>query len=547
METRPGATRRVTLTGGEVAATGTRGAYRHLELGPGQPRVVLDELGTGGRRTRSSQSLVYLLHLTDLQLADVHSPGRFEFMEAYRGRPGSESLIPAQRPQEALAHHAVAEMVREVGRHLESPDTGAPLALALSTGDNIDNAQWNELEWYLTLLGGGSVSPGGGEQYQGVQRADWPADFFWKPDVGDARFQRELGFPTVPGLLDAAIAPFAVAGMPVDWVSCFGNHEGLPFGLALPTDEYRSFITGGMKPFALPDGLSPLGNAEDLCRHPERYLAGPGRRVSPDQSRRLVGRREFVAGHLAAPGGPAGHGFSERNLREGTAYNSVDVGDVRLVLLDTANLDGAADGSVGARQLAWLEGQLVAVHSSFRTAAGGQVATSNRDRLVVLASHHGLVSMRTRGSVDGGLEPDHPRVGGEGIRALLHRFPNVVLWLNGHRHVSEVAVRLSPDRRSAFAEVSTCSISDWPSQTRLVEIVANQDGTISVLTEMVDHGAAADPTRAVAGSEFFASLHRELAGNVPGGGFGSLLEGRDKDRNVEVILPAPFGAGTGFE
>ncbi len=484
--------------------------------------------------------MVYLLHLTDLQLADVHSPGRFEFFEAYRGLPGSELLIPAQRPYEALAPHAVAEMVREVGRHLESPDTGAPLALALSTGDGIDNAQWNELQWYLSLLAGGSVSVGDGQGYRGVQRADWPADLSWKPDLADGRFQRDLGFPTLPGLLDRAVAPFAVAGLPVGWVSCFGNHEGLPFGTSVPTERYRSLAVGSWKPFALPDGLSPVGKVEDLYRHPEHYLVGPARRTVPDPSRRIVGRRDFVAAHLAAPGEPAGHGFGTHNLEEGTAYNATDVGAVRLLILDTANLDGAAHGSIGARQMAWLEEQLVSVHSHYRAADGSEATTSNADRLVVLASHHGLVSMRSRGPAEGGLEPDHPRVEAEEVRALLHRFPNVVLWLNGHRHVSEVAVRRSPDRRSAFAEVSTCSIADWPSQSRLVEVVANDDGTLSLLSEMVDHGAAADPACAAESSEYFASLHRELAANVPGEGIGSVFEGRDEDRNVEVLLPAPF-------
>jgi metallophosphoesterase (TIGR03767 family) len=389
------------------------------------------------------------------------------------------------------------------------------------------------------------MSVGQGRAYEGVQRAEWPVDFYWKPDLTDGRFQRELGFPTLPGLLDRAVAPFAVAGLPVGWVSCFGNHEGLPFGVSLPTEQYRSVVTGARKPFALPDGLSPIGNVEDLYRHPERYLEGPARGVAPDPSRRLIGRRDFVAAHLAAPGKPAGHGFGAHNLEEATAYNALDVGGIRLVLLDTANLDGAADGSIGVRQLAWLEEQLVAVHSRYRAADGSFVTTSNTDRLVVLASHHGLVSMRDRGPVEGGLEPDHPRVGAQELRALLHRFSNVVLWLNGHRHVSEVAVHLSPDRRSAFAEVSTCSVSDWPSQSRLVEIVANADGTLSLLTEMLDHGAAAEPSSAAEGSEYFASLHRELAANVPGGGFGSGLEGRDKDRNVEVLLPAPFGAWSG--
>jgi transposase len=43
-----------------------------------------------------------------------------------------------------------------------------------------------------------------------------------------------------------------------------------------------------------------------------------------------------------------------------------------------------------------------------------------------------------------GIEPDQPRVGRDAVGAFLHRFFNVVLWMNGHRHVNEIALRPSP-------------------------------------------------------------------------------------------------------
>ena len=99
------------------------------------------------------------MQLTDLQLADVASPGRFEFFEYLRGMPGVGAFIPAQRPQEALAVHAVEAMGRAIRNLGGSPDTGAALGLAVCTGDNVDNAQLNELTWYLSLLAGGCRSP----------------------------------------------------------------------------------------------------------------------------------------------------------------------------------------------------------------------------------------------------------------------------------------------------------------------------------------------------------------------------------------------------
>lgn len=537
----PGPTLEASIELGPVVRAGSAAAYHRLALAPGVLRVRRDELGTGGRRDRSSRSLLYLAHLTDLQLADVASPGRFEFMEAFAGLPEARDLVPAQRPQEAFAAHAASELVRAVGRRAESPDTGAPLSLAVSTGDNIDNAQWNELEWYLALLSGGVVSPGSGRPYEGVQRAGWPGELYWRPDAPDGRFQRERGFPAMPGVLDEAMAAFTAAGLAVPWVSCFGNHDGLPFGEVVPTDGYRAVLTGARKAASLPAGLGVLGHADDLYRAPEGFLAGPWLPVASDAGRSVVGRREFVAAHLAAPGAPDGHGFGPENLDAGTAYAALDVGmHVRLLVLDTTNLDGDPHGSIGARQLGWLEEQLVSAHSSFEAPGGGRSRTGPEDRFVVLASHHGLATLTNLRRIEGGLEPDQPRAGRDQVRRLLHRFPNVVLWLNGHRHVNEVAVRTAPGGGSAFVEVSTCSVADWPSQARLVELVANADGTISVLTEMLDHLGPVDPSDAADGAARLGSLHREIAANVPPAGVRPSLEGRPGDRNVEVLLPAPF-------
>ena len=57
------------------------------------------------------------------------------------------------------------------------------MQLAVTTGDAIDNAQWNELQAFLALFDGGLVSPDpGGPDYEGVQGPDWPGDIFWRPD-----------------------------------------------------------------------------------------------------------------------------------------------------------------------------------------------------------------------------------------------------------------------------------------------------------------------------------------------------------------------------
>jgi hypothetical protein len=105
-----------------------------------------------------------------------------------------------------------------------------------------------------------------------------------------------------------------------------------------------------------------------------------------------------------------------------------------------------------------------------------------------------------------------------------------------------VRARRDPDDRArGFWEVTTCSVVDWPCQTRLVEIV-DRGGYVSIVCTMVDHDAPPSPVlpgapRSGAG---LASLHRELAANMPLIGAGSDRPGMATDRNAELRMPPPF-------
>src|SRR5262249_54470678 len=135
----------------------------------------------GARRGR--RPVLVLGHITDLQLADVQSPTRFEFLNREFNDPRYAMIVPVQRPQEALTAHAVDATVRTVNALAGGPVSGAPLQLVVTTGDAIDNAQWNETQNFLRLFEGGLVRPGsGGPAYEGVQSLAWDDDIFWKPD-----------------------------------------------------------------------------------------------------------------------------------------------------------------------------------------------------------------------------------------------------------------------------------------------------------------------------------------------------------------------------
>ncbi len=284
------------------------------------------------------------------------------------------------------------------------------------------------------------------------------------------------------------------------------------------------------------------------------------RDITPDPGRRPVSRAEFVEAHFRPGARPPGHGFGERNRRDGTAYYAWDLDvptggapggvGVRFVTLDTTCLLGGADGAIDAEQLAWLDRVLREVHTRYLASDGTEVRGAGQDRLVVLTSHHGLDTLTNHrgGHPPAASGPDGaavPVVPAAEVEALLHRYPNVVLWLNGHTHTNGIRARIGAHRRSdgsprGFWEVTTCSIADWPSQTRIVELVAlgERGDRLAIACTMVDHASPLDPGGATSRAEL-AALHRELAANVPVPGYGARLAGGPTDRNVILPLAAP--------
>ena len=418
------------------------------------------------------------VHLTDLHVTDAQSPARFEFVNREARDPRFRPLLTMQRPQEMLNTHAVQAMVRTINDLRAGPVTGFPVQMVVVTGDAIDNTQRNELANFLALMDGGVVRPDSGAPgYDGVQKADWPVDSFWKPDGpedGD-EFQRELGFPRHPGLLDQASQSFSAGGLTLPWLRCYGNHEQVCQGAGIVTPGLAQAMVGTRKPIELPVGLDRDRAVETFIEQPELFMSGASVEVAPDPERRPITRKEFVD----------------------PSHYVHDVGEVRFVVLDTVCDAGDADGTIDEAQLKWLEDSL----------------EDSRDRYVVVLSHHGHDAL------------SNSRCGrrASGLLALLSGHRNVVLWLNGHVHRNRIS------QREGFWEVTTSALVDWQCQARVVEIFRTREGRLAIACTMLDHDGAG-----------LAWLHRELAGNDPAYGFDSRRAGRPEDRNRVLELQAPL-------
>jgi metallophosphoesterase (TIGR03767 family) len=541
----------------------SKGGYAHIITEAGEPHRVRTDLGATAHQGRASRrhALVAFVQLTDVHVIDAQSPGRVEFLDRYSDAQNSTPgnlFTAAYRPQEMLTAHVADAMVQRINAIGVGPVTGRRLTFAISTGDNVDNTQHNELRSFIDVLDGGRIVPDSGDRskYEGVCDQDASSyDLqYWHPDGAPAGKQpdfprAQFGYPVVPGLLDACRRPFNAAGLNLPWYSVFGNHDGLIQGNLPRIPGLTIEPTGPVKVTGIVAGPADLQAA--LQSHNPALIAAAltpdsVRVVSKDADRRWLSREQTIQEHFKTSSRPVGHGYTKQNLDQGVAYYTFDLPGaavpIRGIVLDTVNPNGYSEGSLDQTQFGWLERQLVAVHTRYLDPNGNLVRGGARqDRLVVLFSHHANNTLTNPipGPFDTG-----PRVQGSAVQSLLLRFPNVVLWVNGHTHLN--AIYAHPQSAGAklgggFWEANTASHVDWPQQARLLEIVDNRDGTLSIFGTIIDSAAPASYAGRLDDTRHLAALSRELASNDwQERANHDARRGTLADRNVELLVAAPF-------
>ena len=515
--------------------------YRKLRRIDGEGHLVRTDLGIAAKagRARRREALSCFAQLSDMHVIDVQSPLRVEYLDRYEdtdSTPGPGLFSSAYRPQEMLTAQVGDAMVRRINAIGRGPVSGRRIGFAVQTGDNSDNSQYNEVRWNIRLLDGGRIVPDSGDltRYEGVMdgHAATYDVHYWHPHGTPAGKEtdiprRRYGFPRIPGLLNAARRPFLAAGLDMPWYTAFGNHDGLVQGnVPASTSNLDAVATGSIKLVSPPAGHSPA-ELEAVLRAGDlggflQSLADDGdpavRLVTPDPKRRLLARADIVEEHFRTAGAPVGHGFNARNRADGTAYYSFVRGILRVVVLDTVNPNGYADGSVDLVQYQWLQSLLA----------------ETTDKLVVVCSHH------TSGSMDNlfvgtGGDPT-PRVPGSQVVTELLAHRNVIAWVNGHTHRNTV----TPHKRATgggFWEINTASHVDWPQHARIIEVVDNLDGTLSIFATLIDHASPVGYGGDISDARHLASLARELAANDWQGR--DVSQGPRNARNVELLVKRP--------
>lgn len=520
----------------KLAARPVRGAYRTLVSASGEEFIPrFDVLGrtADGQRSRNRRSLFYLAHLSDIHVIDAQTPARMDAIQSI----APKLFTDACRPQDTLTVHVLASMVDSVVAAQTSAVTGAPLAAALSTGDSADNLSQAETRWYIEILDGGKVLPNTGAVgiYEGPQA--WPeATYAYHPDDPSDDVFGAYGYPTVPGMLQSAVAnPVESQGLPVPWYAVYGNHDAMFMGTFRPDPALAAWAVGDRKAAlgealalnwlqGFTSDLSPIQTAFNALRQQLGWMPGL-KAVTPDPARKLLERTQFMEAHLSSPSvpGPVGHGWTQANVDTGQTWWKADLSPyLRVFGLDTCNLAAGADGAVPEEQFTWLQEQLTACQAE--------------GRLALVCSHHNSNTLENDAKpVWGGARLVHA----EEFIAMLLRYPACIAWLNGHTHINTLTPHLRKGGEGGFWEITTASCVDFPQQQQLIELVDNRDGTMSIFVTALDHAAPAQWRPGDLSQQGLASLSRELAANAwlsnP-----ALLAGSPLDRNVELLMPAPF-------
>jgi uncharacterized repeat protein (TIGR01451 family) len=572
----------------------------------GNPAIPTAQPGRAQRR----RSLAYFSQLTDFQLADEESPARVEFVDpgpssAWRPQEALTAFQVDQTVRQVNAFKDDSPVPQGNGNRNEmdfSLMTGDQ-ADNNQRNETIWVRELLEGGSPLNFNSGGPVTdptlpgcaspnvPGADEaaRYTGVQdysdynNAKNVAPLYYDPDQPAGQY---ADWPTYTGLMDRAqqltITP---VGLDVPWYLTNGNHDVLVQGNEDANREFERIAMGCQK--VLASTSQPTAGSLDLdtLLTPSKTMLVP-----PDPLRRFVDKRQIKSVY-GANNLDNDHGFGFVDPAEETASNGSasyyawdppQTPGFRFISVDTNSEGGqtaegvacgSSDGNIDDPQFQWLKRELDAAQQA--------------GKLIVLFGHHPVRSMCTEvideqaapctvndqhgdvpeHDVNPGCDRD-PRLSSpvhlgtdpvpgdprESFVELLDKYPNVISYVAGHTHEHRLlpftrssGTPADPSDDTVWWEINTSAVIDWPTQSRLIEVMDNCDGTLSIFGTVIDHAApgSAPPSGDASGfgNGQLASIGRTLTFNDPQGGPDGGGEGRGAlDRNAELLVRDPRGA-----
>ncbi|HWQ65807.1 MAG TPA: TIGR03768 family metallophosphoesterase [Methanospirillum sp.] len=419
------------------------------------------KINTSGQKTAN---LLRFFDMTDIHISDKESPNQ-AIQYGYKGGQSS-GYSPVM-----LSTTQVLDAAVQTINALHKED---PFDFGIALGDAANNEQYNELRWYIDVLDGKTIKPDSGA-----------------PD------------DPIPGPLNDYQDEFKAAGLDksITWYQVLGNHDHNWIGMNPPDDYLKANYTGEYilnigNVFSDPrgiesrgfymgaiDGRTVDGNIIGVDNVSE--VKAPPKVLAADPNRRAITVDEWMGEFFNTSSRPKGHGFNQSDAQAGVANYSFEPKSdipIKVIVLDDtqpatdSNAGGYGHGSLDNQQFDWLVNEL----------DQGQAD----GKLMIIAAHIPIGVESKGSSLDEYTAwSSVAEVTEEQLLAKLHEYPNLILWVAGHRHVNAITPQESPDAEHpelGFWEVETSSLRDFPQQFRTFDIVRNSDNTISMFATNVD-------------------------------------------------------------
>lgn len=445
--------------------------YSAWATGPGIPCTKMTDIAPNYAGAANAARLLTFFTMSDIHIADKESPAQPLYVALKSGF--GQFMSSAYSPVILSTTHVLDAAVQTINAlHLRTP-----FDFGMSLGDDTNNTQYNELRWFIDVMDGKIITPSSGAN-AGADTIDYQ-------------------MPYKAAGLNPAIPWYAVIGNhDQSWMgSSYENQKTMaahvadtilnmgystnPSSDAVNQTGYFMGVVLGNTPYGT---LWGFGADTDFPQPPAVVADANRRSLATSTSTNLNWMTEF----FNTTSSPVGHGFSQENLTGvGFAcYSFVPKANIPIkviVLDDTCSGPGPiasyAAGCLDNARYQWLQNELSA----------GQ--TNNQ--LMIIAAHVPLNPGKDPGNdgVPSGnffLPPPSSVVTDSQLLTKLYQYPNLILWVSGHRHVNVITPQAGPDAQHSFWEVETSSLRDFPQQFRTFDIRRNADNTISMVATDVD-------------------------------------------------------------
>ena len=493
------------------------------------------------------ETLLTFFSMSDIHIVDKESPAQAIYGALNPPSGFGETNTSAYSPVMLSTTHVLDAAVQTIN----VLHSRTPFDFGISLGDDANSNQYNELRWFIDVMDGKKITPSTGA-HRGADSIDYQK-------------------------------PYQSAGLDksIPWYQTIGNHDQYWCGTLLFDDYARNILVGstvmdmglvGTPPFPTFDGRGYyMGVIDGKTEYGNIIDAGPvaditAPIIAADRNRRALSTEtstslNWMKEFFNTSSEPKGHGFAQTNLdNDFASYTFEPKASVPLkviVLDDTCKDNPYASASSYARacldqtRYDWLvneleqgqaEGKLmiitahIPVGPQWNVPDAPPIAPNNLPNATIVPL---FLSTCTIGQKPP-CEPVLPYtvVTDTTLLAILHNYPNLILWMSGHRHINTVTPQPAPTGKGSefgFWEVETSSLRDFPQQFRTFKIVRNNNNTVSIFITDVD--PAVQGASPAAKSRGYA-----IGANRISAGASGFTDTTPHVYNAELIkpLPAPY-------